>query len=240
MKINIIGISGSPRHGNTEILVKAALEAAETLGDVETKFISLVKKKITPCSGCWQCHADATKERFCLRYKDDMQEIYEAMLWADGMVIGTPVYWGSVTAQIKAVLDRTEPFCQHSSTFKGELSHKVLGAVVVASNKNGGQESAIQVIHNWALMQGMVIASSGPGTPGGCYYGGAAYNMHCNALDAVKKDGQGLKSCRGTGMRVAHLAKIIRAGIEAMGYNEPLFSKVELSEASEVKQNCRG
>jgi multimeric flavodoxin WrbA len=235
MKVNILGISGSPRKGTTDIIVKTSLDAAQTLGDVETRFIGLAKKKITPCFGCWRCHTDATKERFCPQYKDDMQEIYEAMLWADGMIIGTPVYWGSVSAQIKAVLDRTMPFCHYSSTFKGELSHKVVGAVTVAYDKNGGQEYAIQVVHNWALVQDMVVVGSGPGTPVCCYYGGAAYCMPSDAIDAVKKDGQGMKSCRGTGMRVAHLARIIKSGIQALDYDEPLFSKIELSEKGELR-----
>lgn len=235
MKVNILGISGSPRHANTEILVQAALKATETLGDVETRFISLARKKITPCAGDWRCHTEATKERFCPTYKDDMQEIYEAMVWADGMIIGTPVYWGSVSAQMKAVLDRTMPFCHYSSTFKGELSHKVVGAIAMAFDRNGGQEYAIQTVHNWALVQDMIVVGSGPGTPCVCYYGGTGYSMPSDAVDFVKKDGQGLKSCRGTGMRVAELTKVIKAGIQAVGYREPLFSRTKLSERGETQ-----
>ena len=234
MQVNMLGISGSPRHANTDILVKVALEAAKTLGDVEVRFISLVKKKIMPCASCWRCHTEATRERYCLQFKDHMQEIYEAMVWADGIIIGTPVYWGSVSAQIKAVLDRCMPFCHYSSTFKGELSHKVVGAVTVATDKNGGQEGAIDVIHHWALVEDMVVVGSGPGTPVGCFIGGAAYTWPTDEVDSVMKDGQGLKSCRNTGIRVAHLARIIKAGIEATGYVEPKFSEIKLSETISV------
>lgn len=227
VKVRILGIAGSPRHANTEIMVKEALKATEVLGNVETEFISIVGKKINPCIGDWRCYYEATEERFCPTFKDDMQEIYEAMLRADGIIVGTPVYWGSITAQLKAVLDRTLPFCHYSSTkFKGALSHKVGGALAMAYDRSGGQEYAIQTIHNWMLVQDMIIVGSGPGTPVICYYGGVGHQLLTDEADAVKEDGEGLKSCRGTGIRVAHMAKIIKAGLESLGYVEHFKLKI--------------
>ena len=220
-EVTILGISGSPRHANTEIMVQEALKAAKVLGDVQTEFIDIIRKRITPCDGCWKCYSEATEDLYCTNFKDSMQEIHAAMLRADGIIIGTPVYWGSIPAQLKALLDRTMPFCHYAYTkYKGALSHKVVGALAMAYDRNGGQEYAIQVIHNWALVQDMIIVGSGPGRPVCCYYGGAGYSMPSDAVDAVKGDAEGLKSCRDTGIRVAHMAKVVKAGLATLGYEE--------------------
>jgi len=230
-KVRILGISGSPRKANTDIMVKEALKAAETLGDVETKFISVAGKNIKPCVTCYRCYTGIKPGRFCPTHDDDMQEFYERMLWADGWVVGSPVYWANITAQLKAVIDRTMPFCHYSSTpLKGALGHKVIGALAIAYDVHGGQELTINMIHNWAMVQDMIVVGSGPQRPVVCYYGGACHQWPSSDLKAVKDkpDGLGLKSCRSTGMKVAEITKIVRAGLEAIGYEESykyLFEK---------------
>ena len=93
--MNILGITGSAREeSNTEILLDIALEEAKQNGAQVSK-VSLIDKSIAPCDGCGKCH----KSGKCV-VKDDMQEIYQQMLAADGILWATPVYFWSMTGQM--------------------------------------------------------------------------------------------------------------------------------------------
>jgi multimeric flavodoxin WrbA len=119
--VRILGIVGSPRkNGNTEIMVRDALKYAEDSG-AETDIFLIAENTVAPCDGCEAC----TKTGVC-HIKDDMQELYEKMKWADGILFGTPVYYGGVTAQAKAIIDRTHCFRKHRV-----LKDKVAGAIIV-------------------------------------------------------------------------------------------------------------
>lgn len=97
----VVGVVGSPRKGgNTEVLVKEALEAARE-GGAETVLFHLAEMTVSPCQGCLVCK----KEGRCVQ-QDDMQKIYEAFEKADGFVLGSPVYFATVSAQFKAMMDR--------------------------------------------------------------------------------------------------------------------------------------
>jgi multimeric flavodoxin WrbA len=98
----LLGISGSPREGATAFVVRKALEFAASLGDVETEFISLKGKEINFCLHCDYCVR--TKEG-CVQ-KDDVSDLYPEMEAADAWLLATPVYQGTMSGQLKAVLDR--------------------------------------------------------------------------------------------------------------------------------------
>ena len=122
--MKIIGIVCSPRvGGNTEILVKEALEAAREAGG-ETELVLVAGKNITPCDGCGACEKDGV----CM-IEDDMQTIYQQLELADGVIFGTPVYFVNVSAQAKAIIDRTYAFLR-----TGKLKGKVAAPIVVALN----------------------------------------------------------------------------------------------------------
>lgn len=222
-KIKILGIAGSPRHANTEIMVMEALKGAELLGNVETKFLSIAGKEINGCTACNRCATGAKVEKLCPFFNDDAQEFLEGMVWCDGMVIGSPVYWGGIGGQLKCLLDRTMAFCHYSSSpFKGTLMNKPLGALAMALDQHGGQELTINNIHNWGLTQDMIIVAAGPPRTIICYIGGACTSYTWTSLDAIKTkpDGQGLKSCRSTGAKVAHTARLIKEGKAKLGVTE--------------------
>ena len=98
----ILVLSGSPRKGgNSDFLCEKFLEGAKEVGhDVEKIFIS--EKKIGYCRACYACR----KTHKCI-LKDDMAEILDKMIDADVLVLASPVYFYSINAQIKTVLDRT-------------------------------------------------------------------------------------------------------------------------------------
>jgi len=151
--MKVLGIVCSPRkNGNTEILVKEALDSAHKLG-AETEMIKVSDVNIMPCDGCETC--DTTGE---CKIEDDMQGIYTKLLQSDGIIIGSPVYWWGVTAQAKIIIDRTFVFR------KGRrLRNKVAGAVVVA--RQVGASNAFSELNDFFGLHRMIPARSiGPRT----------------------------------------------------------------------------
>jgi multimeric flavodoxin WrbA len=123
--MKILAISGSPRpRGNTVAMLEEALKAAREAG-AETELYSVSGKNIQPCDGCWACR----KTGRC-PIDDDMQGLYEKMLGADGIIFGTPVYFWGMTAQAKAVMDRTIALGRPERS----LASKVAGVVAVAGS----------------------------------------------------------------------------------------------------------
>lgn len=99
--MNILVISSSPRKdGNSEVLcerfAKGASEAGHTVENV-----SLREKSILPCRACYAC----METHSCI-IKDDMGEVFQKLLVADVIVLASPVYFYSVSAQMKAMIDR--------------------------------------------------------------------------------------------------------------------------------------
>ncbi len=123
--MKVLGIVCSPRKGgNTEILVQEALAGAQTRG-AETELLTIWDKNIKPCDGCLSCE----KTGEC-HIKDDVQEIYPKLIAADGIVWGTPVYFWSVTAQAKMLIDRSYALYTNNN----RLSSKVSGVISVGAS----------------------------------------------------------------------------------------------------------
>lgn len=101
----IVGIQGSPRReGNTSLLLDAALQGAAEAGAKVLRF-ELNDLNIKPCQGCGGCYETGK----CI-IRDDMDLLYEAFENMDSMVLASPVYFGGVTAQAKAMIDRSQSF----------------------------------------------------------------------------------------------------------------------------------
>ena len=98
----ILILNGSPRkNGKTASLVKAFVEGAESIGN-EVKELYLQEMNIGGCLACEGCQRNGG---ICVQ-KDDMQIVSEAFLWADVIVFASPQYWGTITGQLKIVIDR--------------------------------------------------------------------------------------------------------------------------------------
>ena len=91
----VLGLSGSLRRANTDAVVKAVLAAPKNAG-ARTRFIRLADLDVTGCVACYYCHTHTT-----CRIKDDMTKVYNAIKSADAVVFGTPVYWFTMSAQLK-------------------------------------------------------------------------------------------------------------------------------------------
>lgn len=99
----VLILSGSPRRGgNSDTLCDEFLKGAVAAGN-EVEKIFLAEKKIAPCSGCYFCQNHGGR---CV-FNDDMGEILQKMIDADVLVLSTPVYFYSLSSQLKAAIDRT-------------------------------------------------------------------------------------------------------------------------------------
>jgi multimeric flavodoxin WrbA len=235
VKVRILGIAGSPRHGNTEIIVKEALKAAKELPDVETEFVSLADAKIEGgCKGeyaCWKISKEELAKRLCLTYKDDLNSILRKMMDADGIIVGSPVYWGSVPAQLKNLIDRSMPL----EIANMALRNKVGGVLAVAVDRHGGHEGTVADILRWFILMDMIICGVGPEFEGRTPAGGAmalqgfpkpVMSLQPGERSAVLQDKSGLTSVRYLGRRVTELAKIVKAGIAGIEEKELAWPKV--------------
>ena len=103
MSKKVLILSGSPRNGgNSDSLCNEFMKGAKEAGN-EVEKIRVAAKKIAPCSGCYYCRDNGGK---CV-HKDDMAEVLQKMIDADVLVLASPVYFYSIDAQLKAVIDRT-------------------------------------------------------------------------------------------------------------------------------------
>lgn len=151
--MKVVAINGSPRKGgNTEIMLNAALEPLRAVG-VETKIIQVGGKNIHGCRGCWACVKAANRK--CVFNDDIVNEILEDMFSADAIIFGTPSYYGNMTSELKAIIDRAGIV----ASANGKLFRHKVGAAVIAERRGGG--SFIQAsIHEMMLMTEMIIPGS--------------------------------------------------------------------------------
>lgn len=196
--VKILGISGSPRKAATYYAVEEALKAAAETGGVETEFISLKGKKINFCLHCDYC---LRNKSYCLQ-KDDMTEIIDKMAAADGFIIGSPVYDGSMSGQLKTMLDRLRPMYM---VYDNGLRNKVGGAIGVGGDRNGGVESTIKGIMDFYHI--FEVITVGGICPGG-NFGGTIWSQDRRAQGA-KDDLYGLETVRKLGRRVAQVTKLV-------------------------------
>ncbi len=165
----LLGISGSPREGATAFVVREALAFAASLGNVETEFISLKGKEIDFCLHCDYCVR--TKEG-CVQ-KDDVSELYPSMEAADAWLLATPVYQGTMSGQLKAVLDRCRALVARNPNV---LKNKVGAAIAVGGDRAGGQEPAIVAIHAFYLANQMIPVSGREAARAGSNLGGTVWS----------------------------------------------------------------
>jgi len=145
--MKILGLSCSPRKGgNTETLVTEVLKGAEAEGAAGELF-SVSGKEIKPCDGCQSCVTTG----IC-HIDDDMQTIYQKMAAADAIIFGTPIYFYGMTAQAKAIMDRS--YSLRRPEFR--LINKVGGVIAVAGGL--GLMDAIKDWYFYIAINHMVAA----------------------------------------------------------------------------------
>lgn len=115
--IQILGIAGSPRlNGNTAVLLDEALKGAREAG-ASTKKVVVCNRKISPCLGCGHC----LKTGRC-QQRDSMDSIYPLTLSSHGVILAAPIYFNSLNAQAKALIDRHQCIWARKTLLKEEVT----------------------------------------------------------------------------------------------------------------------
>jgi len=184
-----IGIVGSPRkNGNTELLTAHALKAISEEG-LDTELIRLAGLVINPCNACMLCK---NEERCSI--EDDLFPVYLKMKEAHGIILASPVYYGSATALIKGLMERAG----YMSRWNGEpFRGKVGGPLVVA--RRAGKNFTFAQLTLWFQVLGFFI-------PGSSYWNVAIGREK----GEVTSDEEGLKTAWNFGKNMAFIMNKLR------------------------------
>ncbi len=184
----IVGLSGSPRKGgNTDLILQEALDAAKANG-AEVKLFRICEYHLSPCTGCMTCFS--TKK--CIN-EDDGENLYQEILKADGVIMGSPSYFQGVTAQMKTFIDRIGFLALARG--RKDFAEKVGGVIAVA--RRSGVSSTCNQMFTFMTAVGMVIPN-----------GGRVFAI-AREKGEVTKDQEGMDSAR-------HLGKMMAQTIAAV------------------------
>lgn len=200
--VKILGICGSPRRKSSYTALQAALEAAKAQGDVEVELVELRARNMKPCVHCNKCLRDESDR--CTVFNDDMTELYDKFYEADGVIIASPVYEMSVTAQLSTFFSRFRSAWMISVKDPYFFTKKVGSAIVVGGTRNGGQKFALQTIVNFYNTQGITVCNGGSGI----YAGAALWNPGDGS--GQMNDEWGMENARALGKKTAIMAKIMK------------------------------
>jgi multimeric flavodoxin WrbA len=119
--MKIIGINGSPRKGwNTHLLVEKALESAKAKG-AETELVNLYDLTFKGCVSCFACKRKGGRSEGRCALQDDLQPVLQNIAACDGLILGSPLYLGEVTASMRALIERLAfqyiPYSKERATF---------------------------------------------------------------------------------------------------------------------------
>jgi multimeric flavodoxin WrbA len=219
--LEVLGISGSPREGNSQFLLKEALQAAQDV-DPEKVMIeeySFRGKKFSPCIGCFKCVEEKHLGECVI--KDDFQHLRDHWLKADVILYSVPVYHVGIPGQLKCFIDRLGNTINRYYRLASPRFLKVIGAIAQGTHIAAGQELAVTFLIHHAVLKNC-IPVSGDGWEsylGAC--GWTRTDRKTSALKELYDAGEAdalvaVKSSRSLGKRAVELGLILRAGAMQM------------------------
>ena len=148
--VRVAGIVGSPRKGmNTDTLVTQALAGAQSVG-AETAKIYLYDLEIRPCQAC----GESPSPDYC-SYKDGMEMVYDLLETVDALVIGSPAYYDSISAQLKLLIDRSNCLTEMITlpdgkvTFRSKIRKRKKGIFIWVADFSRDPKHALATIRLW-------------------------------------------------------------------------------------------
>jgi multimeric flavodoxin WrbA len=185
--MRVLGINSSPRKsGNTEILINEVFKALQKEG-IKTEFFQLGGKTVAGCIACMKCRKKADGR--CHQKNDVINECIEKMVKADGIIIGSPVYFADLSSEAKALIDVSG----YALGFAGNPLKRKPGAAVIAVRRAGAIH-AFDSLNHFFLINEMII-------PGSSYWNIAIGREKGDVL----KDEEGMKTMRVLGENMAWL-----------------------------------
>lgn len=192
----VILLNGSPHvHGCTATALEEMIKVFEAEG-VETELIQVGSKGVRGCIACGKC-----QELGKCVFDDLVNEVAPKFEAADGLVVGSPVYYGSPNGSILSFMDRLFYSTDYSK-------HMKVGAAVV-SCRRGGNSASFDVLNKYFTISGMPVASS-------TYWN----QVHGFGAEDVKKDLEGLQTMRNLAKNMSFMIKAFADAKEKYGYPE--------------------
>jgi multimeric flavodoxin WrbA len=187
----ITGISGSATRGSTtDLLIQASLDVASD-SNAKTNLIRLNEKQIMPCQACGL----SPEPDYCL-FHDGMDELFKSMEQSEGIILGSPVYFDSVSGQAKLFIDRTN--CLRPADFSDKSIQKFKeprfknkkGGIILVAGDYGKFEGALRVARAFFIWAGIEIVFE------------LKYQTHSLEIGEVKNDQLGLAAARECGEKL--------------------------------------
>lgn len=187
--MKVVAFNGSARKdGNTALLLRRVLGALEEEG-IETELVQLAGRHLRGCRACRGCIE--RKDRRCVYNGDRMNEYIGKMLGADGIVLGSPVYFSMMTPEMKALIDRSGYVARANS----DMFRRKVGAAVVAVRRAGAM-TTLDALNHFFLISQMII-------PGSSYWNlGIGHKK-----GEVENDAEGMRTMEDLGRNMAWLLK---------------------------------
>ena len=194
--MKVLVLNGSPHpHGCTATALDEVIRTLNAEG-IETELMQIGREEIRGCSACHYCET----HEGCV-VDDKVNDAAKKFEEADGLLIGSPVYYGSPNGTILAFLDRLF----YSTGFSKQMK---VGAAVV-SCRRGGNTASFDVLNKYFTISGMPVASS-------TYWN----QVHGFTAEDVKKDLEGLQTMRNLGRNMAFMIKAVADAKERYGLPE--------------------
>ena len=192
----VLLLNGSPHPGGcTAIALDEMIRVFEKEG-IETELIQVGGKEVRGCIACGKCMSLGK----CV-FDDLVNEVAGKFAEADGLVIGSPVYYASPNGSLLALLDRLFYSAGYST-------HMKVGAAVVSARR-GGTTASFDVLNKYFTISGMPVASS-------TYWN----QVHGFNADDVRKDAEGLQTMRNLARNMAFMIRAFADAKEKYGYPE--------------------
>ena len=194
--MKVLLINGSPKaDGNTALALREMIPVFEKEG-IEVELFHIGNQPIRGCIGCGGCH----KTGKCV-FDDAVNQVAEKFKEADGLVVGSPVYYASANSTLTALLDRLFFSCHFDTTMK-------VGASVAVARR-GGCSATFDQLNKYFTISGMPVASSQ-------YWN----SVHGAAPGQAAQDLEGLQTVRTLAANMAFLMKSIDLGKKQFGLPE--------------------
>ncbi|MDR0448046.1 MAG: flavodoxin family protein [Treponema sp.] len=200
--MKVIAFNGSPHYEG--VVAKGISVMTEELSKegISVETIHVGDKNIHGCMHCQKCR----EIKQCIISGDPVNEAFEKIQAADGVILGTPVYYGGVAGTFKSFLDRL--------FFPGPVMQYKVGAAVVSLRRTGGI-AAFHQLNNYFNLTQMII------TPG--IYWDVIHGMN---QEEVSEDLEGLQIMETQGRNMAWLLKTLEAGKNNVPYPVPITKRV--------------
>lgn len=189
MDMKVVALNGSPRLiGNTSTAINIVLDELEKEG-IETEHIQLYESSVIPCNDCGSC--DIRGDGRCINENDPVNDYIESVLRADAVILASPTYYGSMTAQMKMILERIG--LSSATASSGNQLRRKIGSAIVVQGHHGGDMVYSELV-NFMLENGMIVCSPSSRTI-----------LNGEKPSAIMEDKRGIRSLKDMGREIAWL-----------------------------------